>query len=143
MGLRVIIDTNIFISVINNEKTKDICKEILILIEKNQIEGAISTIILSEVLKGYYMNGETINATKFIQSMKKSFNIVDVNADIATQGAKIGALNRIKLPDALINASLDEIKADYVITQDINFEKKGGEKVIFPQKFLEIFKKKK
>ena len=140
MGLKLSIDANIFISVINQEENYETCKKILNSIEAKKIEGYVSAIVISEILVGYFRNKEFDKVKRFSSYMKNHFHITKVDLEIALKAAKLRAENKIKLPDAMIIAS--SRNTDFLITLDERIKKQNPEKILYPNELWEKIKKK-
>lgn len=133
--MKIIIDSNVFITVINGEEHKDICKNILMQIENGLIEGILSTINLCEVLSGYYTTDDSINAKKFLQNIQSHYFIQDVTINVASIAAQTRAKYGLKLPDAIIYATMVCTESDYIVSQDLDFCKSSDSQVITPDDF--------
>ena len=139
MGMKVCLDTNIFIAVKNKEPNFEFSEKIMDAIEDKQVEGVISTIVLAEVLVGFYQNDEKKEANRFLSSALLNYEIVPLNISNAQNAAKIRAKDKIKLPDAIINATVLETKSNFLISNDISLIKKSKIKILTPQQFYEEY----
>jgi len=139
MGMKVCLDTNIFISVKNKEKNFQYSEKILNLIEENQIQGSLSTIVLTEVLVGFYQNEEKEAANQFLSSAVLNYEIIPVNIDISQKAAQIRAQYQIKLPDAIISASTFLSDAEILITNNKKMLKKLNIQVLTSKEFIEKY----
>jgi predicted nucleic acid-binding protein len=135
--MKVSLDTNIFLAVKNKEPEFKYCKRIIDSIESKQLEGALSSIVLAEVLVGFYQNKETDKAHRFSSKAILNYDILEVSLEIAQKAAKIRAEHNIKLPDAIIVASTIEAEADYFISQDQTLLKRLEIKKIAPREFVD------
>ena len=135
MGLKVCLDSNVFISIKNKEGNAADCTKILDAIEQGKIDGVVSSIVLAEVEVGYYMNKEYSDAEAFVTKIISDYTLVPVPEDIAVEGAKIRAMTGMRLPDALISATAQVTRSDFLITTDIPVFKKSSYKVITPTDF--------
>ena len=77
---------------------------------------------IAEVLTGPIAAGEEILARRY-RSIFESWQVVDLNADIAESTARIRALFRLKLADAVQVASALAIGADAIATHDRDFSR--------------------
>ena len=111
--MKVCLDTNIFISVKNKETDSSYCELILDAIDENQIQAAISTIVLAEVLVGFYQNKEIHEAEQFLNHAISKYQIIPVNVEISNKAALLRGTQQIKLPDALISATATYITVSY------------------------------
>ncbi len=137
--MRVSLDTNVFLSVKNKEDGYEYCEKIINFIEDKQIDGILSTIVLIEVLVGFYQNSEKDEADRFSSSAMLSYDIIPVNLDIAQKAAQIRAQHNIKLPDAIISASAINSKSEFFITNDRTLLKKLNIKKITPKDFVKKY----
>lgn len=134
--MKVCLDTNVFISIKNKEEDFELCIKILDAIEEKQIEGSVSTIVLAEVLVGFYLKNEKIEANRFLASTILNFDVIPVKIDITQKAAQIRAQYGIKLPDAIITASTINSNSDYFITFNKTMLKKLEIKVLSPMEFV-------
>lgn len=139
MGLKVSLDTNVFLAIKNKEPGFEFSKRIIDSVEENTIEGIMSTIVLAEVLIGFYQNEENEEANKFSSKALLNYDVISVNHDIAIEAAKIRARYNIKLPDAIIAASTIYSGADFLISHDKPLLKKLKIQNIAPKEFVENF----
>lgn len=137
--MKVSLDTNIFLAVKNKEPNIEYSKKIIDSIESKQFEGVMSTIVLAEVLVGFYQNKETDKANRFASKALLNYDLLEVNLEIAQEAAKIRAKHNIKLPDAIIAASTIAAEADYFISQDKLLLKRLNIKTIAPKEFVEKY----
>jgi predicted nucleic acid-binding protein len=124
MGMKICIDSNVFISVHNQEANHVECEKIFNAIEEKRHQGLLSTIVISEIAVGYYQIGEITELNLFISKCKANFEILPLSLEIAKEAAEIRAYNRIKLPDAIIIATARLHGADYLVSNDIPMTKK-------------------
>ena len=75
---------------------------------------------IAEVLTGPITAGEEI-LTRRYRSILESWQVVDMDADIAESAARMRALFRLKLADAVQVASALVIGADAIATHDRDF----------------------
>lgn len=139
MGLRISLDTNIFLAIKNKEDSSPFCEKILNAIEEKKFTGVLSTIVISEVLVGFYQNDETWEADEFTQNIIAYYKIIPVSLEISQKGAKIRANHNIKLPDALIIAMLELNQAKILITSDKGLSKYKDIDIMSPEKFVEKY----
>lgn len=102
--MRVCLDTNIFISVKNREPNYKYCEQIFDAIDDGHLEAVISTVVAAEVLVGFYMNNEQIQANKFINHILSRYIVQPVTLEIANLAAKIRG-SKLRLPDAIVVAT--------------------------------------
>jgi predicted nucleic acid-binding protein len=94
-----------------------------------KIRFAVATITIAEVLSGPLAAGEEMLARRY-RSILESWQVVDLNADIAESAARICGLFRLKLADAVQVASAIAINADALVTHDRDFSRVTGLNVI-------------
>ena len=135
--MKVNLDTNIFIAVKNKEPDYEYSEKIIDKIEAKEIEGTMSTIVLAEVLVGFYRNAEKEEANRFSSSALLNYDIIPVNQEVANKSAQIRAQYNIKLPDAIITFSTIFSGSDYLITNDKTLHKKLKIQMITPKEFVE------
>lgn len=139
--MKVNIDTNVFIAIKNKEPEYEYCETIIDSVEEHQLSGVISTIVLAEVLVGFYRNEENEEADRFSSSAILNYDLIPVNHDVAQQAALIRAQYNLKLPDAIISASSLISGADFLITNDITLQKKLKIQKVTPKEFVEKYLK--
>jgi len=137
--MKACLDTNVFISVKNQEPDAFSCERILDAIDDNNIQGVISTIVLTEVLVGFYQNNEIQEADRFLNHAILNYEIIPPNVEISKNAAIIRGTMQIKLPDALISATATFAKADFLITNDIPLTKKIKYQILTPQQFMQTY----
>jgi len=137
--MRVCLDTNVFLSVKNKEDDHEYCEKIIDFIESKHIDGVLSTIVLIEVLVGFYQNSENYEADRFSSNAALNFDVIPVNFEIAQKAAQLRAQHNIKLPDAIISASTIISKAEFFITNDKTLLKKLDIKKITPKDFVKNY----
>lgn len=137
--MKVNLDTNVFLSVKNKEDDLEFCEKIINFIEDKHIDGVLSTIVLIEVLVGFYQNSENEEADRFSSSAVLNFDVIPVNFEIAQKAAQLRAQHNIRLPDAIISASTIISKAEFFITNDKTLLKKLDLKKITPKDFVKNY----
>ncbi len=137
--MKVNLDTNVFLSVKNKEDDHEYCEKIINFIEDKHIDGVLSTIVLIEVLVGFYQNSENEEADRFSSSAVLNFDVIPVNFEIAQKAAQLRAQHNIRLPDAIISASTIISKAEFFITNDKKLLKKLDLKKITPKDFVKNY----
>ena len=139
MDLRISLDTNIFLAIKNKEDSSPFCEKILNAIEEKKFIGVLSTVVISEVLVGFYQNNETWEADEFSHNVTAYYKIIPVSLEVSQKGAKIRAKYNIKLPDALIVASLELSETKILITSDKGLNKYTEIMIMTPEKFVEKY----
>ena len=131
MALKVVIDTNIFLSIKNKEEPFNVAsRELLDKIDGGTLKGIVSTIVVAEMCSGYHASGELREKEEFLTHILTSpnYKVVDVTATIADEAGRIRASTGLRLPDSVIVATGLKENADYLVTYDDTLRK--GEKVI-------------
>ena len=139
MGLKVSLDTNVFIAIKNKEENFIYCQKILDAIEENQFKCVISTIVLSEVLGGFYQNNELDETDRFLSKVMLNYNVIPVDTHISQKAAQIRAQYQFKLPDAIIAASTILSDSEAFITHDKPLLKKLKIQVFSSIQFVEKY----
>jgi len=139
MGMKVSLDTNVFISIHIKERDSSSCELILNTIEKNKWNTIISVITVSEMLVGYYNQQNFSKAEQFLLLVQNNYDIQPINMFIAQLGAKFRSQFKLKLPDALILASGVYKKVDVLISNDIDMQKNFPIPVVSVKKFIENY----
>ena len=94
-----------------------------------EVELALSTIALAEVLTGPCKAGQTTLAKRF-ETVLNTYRVVPVTAPIASLAAQLRAQYRLKLPDALQLATALAIGAAALVTHDRDFSAVQGLQVL-------------
>lgn len=134
--MKVNLDTNVFIAIKNKEENFMYCEKILDAIDENQFKGIISTIVLAEVLVGFYQNNEIEEADRFLSKVILNYSIIPVDTRISQKAAQIRAQYQISLPDAIISASTILSDSEAFITYDKPLLKKLKIQVFSPEEFV-------
>ena len=93
------------------------------------VRFAVTTMTIAEVLTGPLGAGEEMLARRY-RSILESWQVIDMNTDIAESAARIRGLFRLKLADAVQVASAIAINADALVTHDRDFSSVTGLRVI-------------
>lgn len=80
-----------------------------------RVRFAVTTISIAEVLTGPVQAGDEALAERY-RAMLETWQVMDLNADIAENAARLRASLRLKLPDAVQVASALAINADALVT---------------------------
>ena len=123
-GIRACIDTNVFLNVLYKETPYyKHSKEVLLAIESGVLEGIIPTLVISEVLTGFYVDKRDKDASGFLSAIltNENFRVVPLSLDIAVSSAIIRANTRLKLPDAMVLATAVQLRADFLVSNDEGF----------------------
>ena len=87
-----------------------------------ELRFAITTITIAEVLTGPLQDGDEALARRY-RAVLQSWQVVDLDADIAESAARLRASLRLKLPDAIQAASALAINAEALVTHDRDFSR--------------------
>lgn len=83
---------------------------------------AVTTVTIAEVLTGPLQAGDEELAERY-RAIMESWDVVELDADIAANAARLRASLRLKLPDAVQAASAIAINADALVTYDRDFSR--------------------
>jgi len=86
------------------------------------VRFAVTTITIAEVLTGPIAAGEEILVRRY-RSILESWQVINMDADIAESAARMRALFRLKLADAVQVASAIAVNADALVTHDRDFSR--------------------
>jgi len=143
MALKVVLDTNIFLHVINREEPFfDSSRTLLDLVDDGRLFGVVSAVSIAELSVGYYAAGDEAGLRRFLLHLLSSENyqLVDVDSSVAELAGKIRNETGLRLPDAFIVASGLKVGAGLVVTIDGEFKK--AERILksaTPSEFLASF----
>jgi predicted nucleic acid-binding protein len=90
---------------------------------------AVTTITLAEVLTGPLQAGDETLSERY-RSALLSWNVVDLDANIAASAARLRSSLRFKLADSIQAASAIAIGADALVTYDRDFSRLRSLRVI-------------
>jgi predicted nucleic acid-binding protein len=93
--------------------------------ERGQIQLALSTVTLAEVLTGPFKAGQTALAKRY-ETALGAYQVVPLSAAVASLAAQLRVQYRLKLPDAVQLASALEIGASALVTHDRDFSAVQG-----------------
>lgn len=88
--------------------------------ERGQVQLALSTVTLAEVLTGPFKAGQTALAKRYEMALGH-YRLVPLSSTIASLAAQLRVQYRLKLPDAVQLASALEIGAAALVTHDRDF----------------------
>lgn len=126
MGMKIGLDTNIFLNVKNKEEPfYQYSEAILNAIDNGDLEAIVSVITIAELCVGYYNADEIIDKDEFISGLYSNqyYDIIDMNLKVADKSGEIKNKSNLKLPDCIITASILLEGASCLITNDGRFEK--------------------
>lgn len=116
--MKVCLDTNVFIAVKNREPGSDKCERILDSIEAGKHVGVVSTIVLGEVMVGFFLLGEKMEASLFLSKVVQDYVVSPVNVEISRLAAEIRAESGLRFPDAIVVATARENDCELLLTKD-------------------------
>ena len=93
--------------------------------ERGQIQLALSTATLAEVLTGPFKSGQTALAKRY-ETALGAYQVVPLSAAVASLSAQLRVQYRLKLPDAVQLASALQIGAAALVTHDRDFSAVQG-----------------
>ncbi len=137
MGLKVTLDTNIFLNVKNKEQPfYKYSKKILEAIDRGDLESVVSIVTIAELCVGYYKSNEIKEKDEFIAVLhsNKYYKIVNLDLKIADKSGQIKEKTNLKLPDCIIIASSLMESASILITNDLEFQKAKNLIEVMPSK---------
>jgi predicted nucleic acid-binding protein len=88
--------------------------------ERGVVHLAITTVALTEVLTGPLRAGNDALARRY-RAVLESWQVVNLDADIAETAARVRATLNLKLPDAIQAASAAAVNAYALVTYDRDF----------------------
>ncbi len=148
MGMKITLDTNIFLNVKNKEEPfYKFSKSILEAVDSGDqdLEAIISVITITELCVGYYRNNELIDKDEFLSglSSNKNYKIIDYDSNTADKTAELRSKINLKLPDCAIIATTIIEKSETLITNDSGFDKATSLiKIYNSQEFFEKYLRK-
>lgn len=122
--MKLFVDTNIFVSILNKERNYRSSKEVLDKIHKGEYKGFTSVICVAEILSGFYLEGEEKKGERFLVDLKSINNLGlrDVDLRVAKEAALLRGRYGTKLPDAIIAATC-RCYGYTLVTRDERFQK--------------------
>ena len=102
-GIRVCIDTNVFLNVLNRErKFYSNCKRVLNAVDQGKLIAVIPTLVISEILTGFYTDSKDDKADRFLFTIiaNKNIEVVQLSIEIAALAAVIRSRTGLRLPVA-------------------------------------------
>lgn len=96
---------------------------------RNEIELAVTTVTIAEVLTGPLAAGEEALARRYRTTLE-TWRVVDFGSDLAESAARLRTTYRLKLPDAIQLASALAINADALVTHDRDFGRVHGLRIL-------------
>ena len=96
---------------------------------EGRLRFAVTTITVAEVMTGPLRAGDEELAQRY-RAVLQSWQVVDLNLQIAETAARLRATLKLKLPDAVQAASAVAINADALVTHDRDFSRLASFRVI-------------
>lgn len=117
---KILIDTGVFVNVLNKEKGFDSSVKLLEKIRSKKIEGFISVMTIAEIISIYsrLSEEETIVAKTSIENLIGEDRMVPVTKQIAELAGRAKADYKMSLGDAFIVAAAISINCEYVVSLD-------------------------
>jgi len=128
MAQRVIIDTNVFLSVINREEPLfGPSKELLDLVDAGKVKAVVSVITIAELSTGFYLMGDDRGRREFLLHVMSSedYKVAPVDVGVADSAGRIRAETGLRLPDSIIVSSGLKERVDLIVTHDEGFKVAG------------------
>jgi predicted nucleic acid-binding protein len=126
--MKVLIDTGVFVSVLNKEKGYESSLGLLEEIRRKKIEGFISVMTIAEIISIYRRLGEeeTMVARASIESLVGEERIVPITKELAEAAGRVKAEYRVSLGDAFIIATAVSIGCEYLVSLDPEIKQVDG-----------------
>ncbi|MBA7473978.1 PIN domain-containing protein [archaeon] len=128
MAQRVIIDTNVFLNVINREEPLfGPSKELLDLVDAGEVKAVVSVITIAELSTGFYLMGDERGRKEFLLHVMSSedYKVAPVDVGVADSAGRIRAETGLRLPDSIIVSSGLKERVDLIVTHDEGFKVAG------------------
>ncbi len=128
MAQTVIIDTNVFLNVINREEPLfGPSKELLDLVDAGEVKAVVSVITIAELSTGFYLMGDEKGRKEFLLHVMSSENykVAPVDVGVADSAGRIRAETGLRLPDSIIVSSGLKERVDLIVTHDEGFKVAG------------------
>ena len=129
MAQRVIIDTNVFLNVINREEPNfGPSKELLDLVDAGEVGAVVSVITVAELSTGFHLMGDDRGRREFLLHVMSSENykVAPVDVGVADSAGRIRAETGLRLPESIIVSSGLRERVDLIVTHDEGFKAAGG-----------------
>ncbi|MBN2334369.1 PIN domain-containing protein [Candidatus Bathyarchaeota archaeon] len=126
MAETVVLDTNVFLNVINREEPMFASSSRLLdLVDEGRVRAVVSTVTLAELSTGYYVVGDEKGWKALLLHMLSSehYSVVDVDVNVTDRAGRVRAETGLRMPDSIIVASGLVNNAGYVVTHDEEFNK--------------------
>lgn len=93
--------------------------------ERGQVQLALTTVTLAEVLTGPFKSGQAALAKRYETALSR-YQLVTLSPSVASLAAQLRVQYRLKLPDAVQLASALDIGAAALVTHDRDFSAVQG-----------------
>jgi predicted nucleic acid-binding protein len=126
MGIRICVDTNLFLNVKNKEKLHyKHSKKVLEAIDDGRAESIVPTVVIAELCAGYYEFNQLKEKDEFLTQLatNPNYEIIDLDLRITNEAGRIRAATGLHLPDAIIVASSLAASSSVIATHDIELTK--------------------
>ena len=144
-GIKACLDTNVFLNVLNKEAIYySHSREVLQAVERGSLEAFVPTLVIAEMLTGFYIEERNTDAQQFLSALisDKHMKIVPLSVDIAASSARVRAETGLKLPDAMVLATAIKMQADFVVSNDDRFPSiYEGVRTVKPAEMMVLLKK--
>ena len=123
--MKVSLDTNVFVGVVNKESASQDSQKILDEIDSGSLNCVLSTLVIAEMCAGYHAEGQTKEKDDFLAHVESSHNyeIVELSVGLADQAGRVKAETGLKLPDAIVVSSALKGVAECLISNDESLKK--------------------
>ncbi len=129
MAKTVVLDTNVFLNVINREEPMFISSSrMLDLVDEGRVNAVVSTVTLAELCTGYYVVGDEKGWKALLLHLLSSehYRVVNVDVDVADRAGRVRAETGLRMPDSIIVATGLVSGAGYVVTHDEEFNRSSS-----------------
>jgi predicted nucleic acid-binding protein len=125
VGLKVSLDSNVFVGVVNKEPASGDSKKVLDEIDSGSLACVLSTVVIAEMCAGYHSEGQTKEKDYFLTHVEasQSYEVVELSVGVADQAGRIKAETGLKLPDAIVVSSALKGGAECLISNDESLKK--------------------
>ena len=142
MAKTVVLDTNVFINVINREEPMFASSSRLLdMVDEGMVRAVVSTVTLAELCTGYYVVGDEKGWKALLLHLLSSehYRVVDVDVDVADRAGRVRAETGLRMPDSIIVASGILNDSSYVVTHDeVFFKASRYIQPVTSEKFIEF-----
>ncbi|MCI4324689.1 MAG: PIN domain-containing protein [Thermoplasmata archaeon] len=121
-GARVLVDTNVFLAArAPHEPGHAASRRLLDAIDDGNLGALVSVITLAELRAGFTVARRAALWTPFLSHLKssRSYSIEPVDEEIALAAGELRETTQLRLPDALILATANTRRAEFLATLDL------------------------